>query len=77
MRGFVKDYTVWIHHMEKVVTEANNYRDACIADLTSEMCVHKQGCGGGDVNDDGGGNGGGGYVRDEDEGDYLKEIFGP
>lgn len=51
MRGFVKDFTVWIHHAKMVITirteeehmDDHNYIDACITKLNGEMGGHKQG----------------------------------
>lgn len=52
--GFVKDYTVWIHHGEAVVDvepeeeihdavdeDGHTYMDACIDDLNGEIGGHE------------------------------------
>jgi hypothetical protein len=92
MRGFVKDYTVWIHHDETVVhvdqqedeAEIRDYLDQYIAYLDAEEMNddgHEQGgdAGGWDGNDEGGAanNDGRGCVGDEDDLEEIIQAIGP
>jgi len=79
MRGFVKDYIVWIHHGETVVDvdqQEDDYLAQCVAQLDAEMCDggHEQG-GDGCNNEGGANNDGGGCVSDEVDDDNLEEIL--
>jgi hypothetical protein len=89
MRGFVKDYTMWIHHGETVVddidpeednAETLDYLDQYVAALGAQMAndYHEQGgdAGAWDSNDEGGtNNDGGGRVDDEDDYDDLEDML--
>jgi len=70
MRGFVKDYTLWIHHGET--------DDVAELDAQMDDDDREQGgdAGGWDGNDEGGAhNDGRRCVRDEDDGDCLEEML--
>ena len=89
MHGFVKGYSVWIHHGEGVVNdlmddEANSrYMDACIHELECSIGGHGQGSSDGDRDDgcvledgDGGAdNIDGGHIGEDDDGDYLEQLL--
>jgi len=81
MRGFVKDYTVWIHHGETVVDDVDpeeddaetlGYLDQYVAELGAQMAndylEYGGDAGGWDGNAEGGANNdGGARVGDEDD----------
>ena len=89
MRGFVKDYIVWIHHGETFVddvdleeddTETLGYLDQYVAELGAQMAngYLEQGgdAGGWDGNAEGGANNdGGARVGDEDDDDDLEDML--
>jgi hypothetical protein len=89
MRGFVKEYTVCIHHGEMVVDDVDpeeddaktlDYLDQYVAALGAQMANDylDQGCdaGGWDGNDEGGANNdGGACVGDEDDNDDLEDMI--
>jgi len=89
MRGFVKDYTICIHHGEMVVNDVDpeeddtktlDYLDQYVAALDAQM-AHDDHDQGGDAsgwydNDEGGANNdGSGRVGDEEDDDCLEEML--
>ena len=93
MRGFVENYTVWIHHDETVIVnddEEEKYDDETLeslsqysAELDARMDPefgNEQGgdAGGWDGNDEGGANNdGGARVGDEDDLEDMIQALGP
>jgi len=91
MRGFVEDYTMWIHHSETVIIndeDEEEYNDETLesmsqysAELDARMNPefgNEQGgdAGGWDGNDEGGANNdGGARVGDEDDFDDLEDMI--
>ena len=90
IRGFVKDYTAWIHHGETVVDDIDpeeddvktlDYLDQYVVALDAQMDHddHEQGgnAGGWDGNDEGGANNdGGARVGDEDDLEEMIRVLG-
>jgi hypothetical protein len=84
MRGFVKDYTVWIHHGEVVTNnvgpeeeEEDEYLDCMdqnVADINAEIECEQDGTGAHN-DDEVAGNDGGGRVGDADDGDFLDDML--
>ena len=93
MRGFVEDYTVWIHHGETIIVndeDEDEYDDKTLeslsqysAELDARMDPefgNEQGgdAGGWDGNDEGGANNdGGARVRDFDDLEDMIWVLGP
>ena len=93
IRGFVEDYTVWIHHGETVIVNDEDeveYDDEILESLSqysveldarmdSEFGNEQSGdTGGWDGNDEGGANNdGGARVRDEDDLEDMIRALGP
>ena len=89
MRGFIKGYTVWIHHGETVVDDVDpeeddaetlGYLDQYVAELGAQMANDylEQGsdAGGWDGNAEGGANNDGeARVDDEDDDDDLEDML--
>ena len=91
MRGFVEDYTVWIHHGETVTVndeDEEEYDDETLESLSQysaeldarmdpEFSNEQDGdAGGWDGNNEGGANNdGGACVGDEDDFDNLEEMI--